>query len=288
MKPRVAILGSGVRWSGARPPAYLEVAGSVADLVGVGLGASVFPYSPAEHVLVEAIHLDAGLRALAERPGAIFIDTFGEYALDALRAATDVPVVGAAEAALVEASGHGPRFAIVTVWPASMTWLYEARLARHHAAAACVGVTYVGPARATGVGVPDAPWDAHESVDRVREQVASGSDALLARVVDDCRTAARRGAHSIVLGCTCMAPMYEELAAALDVPVICASRAGLRRAVELATQVRAADRTPDAALVSRARAAVAGIAAAAATGADAPAGAGITADSGTGCPVCVG
>jgi allantoin racemase len=310
MKPRVAILGSGVRWTGARPPAYLESAGAAAELVGVGLGASVFPYTPAEHVLAETIHLDAGLRALEGRPGAILIDTFGEYAIDALRAATVVPVVGAAEAALAEAARRGPRFAIVTVWPASMAWLYASRLARHDAARSCVGVHHVGPAGVTaaealtgGVLVPgqrsasplatdvvsaDAFAAAsHGAVDRVREQVAAGSEALFARVVGACHAAIAAGADSIVLGCTCMAPMYEQLAATLPAPVVCASRAGLERAVELATRGETPWRTPDPVLAARARAAVAAIAAAGRTGPLASDAADVPPDAGTGCPVCV-
>jgi allantoin racemase len=282
MTPTVAILGSGVRWPSGGAPGYLaDAARDGVAIAGVGLRAPLFPYTPADHVLVEAVHLDAGLRALDTRPAAIFIDTFGEYALDALRAAVAVPVIGAAHAAIDAASRHGPRFAIVTVWPSSLAWLYDARLARHGAGARCTGVTYTGDSRAHAT-------DATAAVEHVRGEVASGAAALIDRVIEDCRAAIARGADSIVLGCTCMAPMYDALVAGVGAPVVCASRAGLAASIDAARRWQAAgrpgERAPDASLVRNVRAAVSALSMAGASGASDDE---VPADAGTGCPVCV-
>lgn len=283
----VAILGSNLRWAGAKPPAHLdEAARASTTLTGVGLRALLFPYTPADHVLVEAVHLEAGLRALdgTPRPGAVFIDTFGEYALDALRAAIGVPIVGAAEAAIAAAARHAPRFGVVTVWPASLAWLYDARLARHAATARCVGVLYTGSARSTSA-------DAAQVVAQVRDELTSGAASLLDQVIADGRALVARGAGSVVLGCTCMAGMYDEIAAALDVPVVCPSRAGVLAAVDAARRYDAAgrpgDRAPDPVFAKRVRAAVAALSMVDAAATNDASADEIPPDAGTGCPVCV-
>lgn len=283
----VAILGSNLRWAGAKPPAHLhDAARTGTTLTGVGLRAPLFPYTPADHVLVEAVHLEAGLRAYdgTPRPGAILIDTFGEYALDALRAALAVPIVGAADAALAAAERHAPRFGIVTVWPASLAWLYDARLARHGATARCVGVIYTGSARS-------ASTDATQIVARVRDELTAGATSLLDQVIADCRTLVARGAGSIVLGCTCMAGMYDAIAAAIDVPVVCPSRAGIEAAVEAARRYEAAgrpgDRPPEPRFAARVRAAVSALSLVDAAPSNDPSAVDVAPDAGTGCPVCV-
>jgi allantoin racemase len=281
----VAILGSNLRWSGGRPPAYLDdAARGGASIAGIGLRAPLFPYTPADHVLVEAVHLEAGFRALDVRPGAIFIDTFGDYALDALRSALGVPIVGAGEASLVAAARHGKRFGIVTVWPSSLAWLYDARLARNGATANCVGVTYTGSARSTSTDGPTV-------IAQVRDELTSGAMPLLDQVIADCRAAIARGADSIVLGCTCMAAMYDQVADALRVPVVCPSRAGLAASIEAAVRYDAAgrpgDRAPDPQLAARVRAAVAALSMVGTAAANDHASDDVPADAGTGCPVCI-
>jgi allantoin racemase len=270
---RIAVYGSGVATAPGRPPAHLvPLLGADDALDVVPLRAVEFPHDPARHVLVELVHLDAALRARTTRPDAVFVDTFGEYALDAARARLDVPVVGAAEAAFERAAAIGAPFAIVTVWPRSLDWLYRDRLRRHDATSRCTGVWYVG-----------------EAVDAVRAQLRDDASGLAERALAACRTALGAGARSVVLGCTCMAPMADALAAALPVPVICASRAGLGAALQRArhaSRSASRDAAPAAldALDAQVAAAVAALAVAAAEAGRAP----DATTRGAACPVCVG
>lgn len=223
---KIAIYGSGVPTGIGRPPGYLfDLMGPGEELAVVPLRGGAFPYGPADHVFVQLAMVDAAVRAAAEGADAICIDTFGEYGLDAARAAVDVPVVGAAEAAFAAAGVVGRRFEIVTVWPESFAWLYAERLRRHHADTRCTGVSYVG-ANASGTAI--------ERVDAVRTDLELDRPGLLARTLDRCRAAVARGADTIVLGCTCMGPMQASLAAQLDVPVVCASRAAYAASVAAA------------------------------------------------------
>lgn len=223
---KIAIYGSGVPTSVGRPPAHLlDLVRAGEELAVVPLRGGAFPYGPADHLFVQLAHVDAAVRAAADGADAICIDTFGEYGLDAARAAVDVPVVGAAEAAFAAANVVGRRFEIVTVWPESFAWLYAERLRRHQAESRCTGVTYVG-SKSGGSAI--------ERVDAVRTDLQLDRPGLLARTLECCRAAVARGADTIVLGCTCMGPMYAALAAGLDVPVVCASRAAYTASVAAA------------------------------------------------------
>ena len=60
-----------------------------------------------------------------------------------------------------------------------------------------------------------------------------GEDALLRRVLAECRAAIEQdGIQSIVLGCTCMAPIAAQLAAALNFPLMEGSSLAVRAARE--------------------------------------------------------
>src|SRR6185369_9465627 len=73
-----------------------------------------FPHTPYDRLLVDLAHVDAGERAAAD-------------GVDAIRAAVDIPVVGAGEVGITEASAGGRRFGIVTIWPPALEFLYTER-----------------------------------------------------------------------------------------------------------------------------------------------------------------
>ncbi len=184
-----------------------------------------FPYTPLDALMTEAGLVDAVLSNVTAGTRAVLIDTFGEYGLLAMRSAVTLPVVGSAESALAEARSHGERFGIVTVWPASLDWLYQRQLRQLDATGRCVGIRYVGGQQAT----PNTPGDTMGALQR-------GDDGWAARLAAAIGELAAAGADSIVFGCTCMAPVWARLQQGAALPLICAARAGARAAVRAAQQ----------------------------------------------------
>lgn len=220
----VLVLGSGPQPAATPLPPHLrEIA---ADDIGWRLENTRiggFPYTPLDALMTETGHVDAALRLRNDDTQAVLVDTFGEYGLAVMRSALDVPVVGSAEAAFAEAGQHGERFGIVTVWPASLDWLYRRQLRLHEAVGHCVGIRYAGDA------VASEPLPA-ETIGAMRR----GEPGWLARLDAAMQELVAQGARSIVLGCTCMSPVWSELQRKSSVPVICAARAGARAALAAA------------------------------------------------------
>jgi allantoin racemase len=127
---------------------------------------------------------------------AYLIACFGDPALDAVREATDVPVVGIGEAAYIAASQVAKRFAVLTTLARGVAEL-EDSLARQGLASRCVGVLPV-----------------HLPVE------AQGGDHANAALLAAGQTAvSKRNAEAIVLACGAMAESARSLSGALDVPV---------------------------------------------------------------------
>jgi allantoin racemase len=215
---RVLVLGSGP------PPKVGQLHVHLREQAARGIGWRIeptrvggFPFTPLDVVLTELGHVDAALRAAPGSADAVLLDTFGEYGLAAMRSGLVMPVIGAAEAALAEARLAGPRFGIVTVWPESMDWLYQRQLRLLDSRENCVGIRYVGGAAASEQTPRETLGAMHREDAGWIGRIASAMQSL----VDE-------GASSIVLGCTCMAPVWEALAGRASVPVICAARAGVR------------------------------------------------------------
>ena len=171
----------------------------------------VFPSTPVERLMQDVGHCDAALTAEAEGCSAAVIDSLGDYGIDAMRAALTIPVAGAGEAGMAAASRNGRRFALVTVWPASMNFIPEHLLRRHEIQAQCIAIYNVGT---------------EEVLDRLSgpggylADVREGRAAVMARITDAIAAAAAAGAEAVLLGCTCMSPIAAALAASSPIPVI--------------------------------------------------------------------
>jgi Asp/Glu/hydantoin racemase len=261
----ILVLGSGPQPATAPLPPHLRelAAGDLHwRLEGTRVGG--FPYTPLDALMTETGHVDAALRLRDADTRAVLVDTFGEYGVTVMRSALDIPVVGSAEAALAESRQHGERFGIVTVWPASLDWLYRRQLLLHEAAARCVGIRYVGDA------VAREPQPV-ETLGAMRR----GEPQWLQLIEAGMRDLVAQGARSIVLGCTCMSPVWGQLRHRAGVPVICAARAGAQAALAAARSAPALQ--PTASLATRA---------AFARWVDQGAGAAPDADAAS-CPVCI-
>ena len=161
---------------------------------------SVFPSSPENRRLVEQGYVEAGCRAAEEGADALFINTVGDYGLWQLRSELSIPVVGAGEAAIRLASSLGKRFGIVTIWPASMGFIYEHVLADSAAKELCAGIRYLSE--------PDALSTLNNESNFVTDMRACHYASIDA-IVQACeQTVAEDRADVIIMGCTCMAPTY--------------------------------------------------------------------------------
>ena len=226
---RIAIIGSGT--ASRELPAHLAAEAAGLDPAAaptiVNPRLSAFAFTPYERLVVDLGYVDAVQGAAAEGAAAVMLNSFADYGLDAARAAVGVPVAGAGEAAIREAAAGGSRrFAIVTVWPRSMDFLYDERLRNVPGGELCTGVRHVSREEELArLGAEDG----------VMARMARHEAPIVAALLRECEAAAREdGAGAIVLGCTCMAPVGPLLAARCSVPVIESSRAGLRAAVAAA------------------------------------------------------
>ena len=220
----LAILGTGFRpaYDIAPPPEIAAIAGAGFRPQLVETRRGGFPSNRFEHAMTSLGYLDAGIEA--ERAGyrGLFINTFGDYGMDALRSALSIPVVGAGEAALAVARTLGRKFAIVTIWPKSLNFIPEERLKSCGAEAECVGLINVMQEVEVLSVMAGAQSNA---VSSMREGHATVVDRI---VLAADRAVSELGAEVIVLGCTCMSPIAERVAARLSVPVVDSMRTGYK------------------------------------------------------------
>lgn len=222
MKPRIAVLGSGTTRS-ELPPHFFER--DAAEPWAAPVRLSAFARTPYERLVVDVGYVDAAQKA-APLADAIFINSFADYGIDAMRAVLDIPVVGAGEATLLEAARQADRFVIVTVWPESMGFLYDERLRALRLVERCVRIVHVSP---------ESELEKLGGNDSVMERMHRHEPTVLEQLRDACnRALARDGAQCIVLGCTCMAPIGPALAAACAFPVLESSRVGLAASIAAA------------------------------------------------------
>lgn len=194
---------------------------SVTDLVTaharavLGRGYDCIPATArfgARYISCEASYAIAGhavLDALAEAgPGfdAVMLACFGDPGLFALKEVSTVPVVGLAEASMVEAAAHG-RYSIVTggvVWKTMLTRLASALGTMDQIAS-------IRPITLTG------------------DQIAADPDAAIHFLAEEVRNAvAQDGARAVILGGAALAGLATRIAPQVPVPVIDSVHAGAR------------------------------------------------------------
>lgn len=216
---RIATLvNKGQRNRGYAPPPELVGAGFTNEVVETR--APVFPHTQLEHLLIQASTTEGGLAAARAGYDAIFINTFGDYGLDALRAALRIPVVGAGQATMQAAAGLGRRFSIVTIWPERLRYIYDGVLRANGMEPRCASIRHVGE---------------EDELARLRENenfvtdMRAGKAHMLRRILAEIEAAfAEDGADVVCLGCTCMAPIAQRLADEFEAPVLDALAVGYK------------------------------------------------------------
>jgi len=182
----------------------------------------VLARTPYEHLFTELGTLDVAERAIDDGCDVVYVDTFGDYAVERIRALTSVPVLGAGEESIRHAARAHESFSIVTVWPESMRYLYDLRLTATPGGRQCRGVHHL------------SDDDELERIGR-RDGVKARMGRHEGDIVDDLAALCRRAldedrSEAVLLGCTCMSPVADALRDRLDVPVLDPSAIGLAAA----------------------------------------------------------
>jgi len=229
MTYRIGIIGTGAAPTGTNvPPAPIsEIAapGFSPELVEPRL--RTFPMTPYDRGLTALAYLDCALEAEKAGFDAVFINTVGDYGIDEMKSATDMVVVGAGEATMAMCVNTGRRFSIVTIWPPKLNFIQHERVSSCGMQDRCVSIRNVLQDPEVE-GVADAGATTVSLKDR--------NAALKARIVDAINAAvAQDGADTIMLGCTCMAPVGPAVAAQVNVPVFESMRTGYKTAEALLT-----------------------------------------------------
>lgn len=222
MAYRIGVIGTGAGiCNTSEPPVPIaEVAGEgfAPELIETRL--RTFPMTPYDRGLTVLAYVDCAIEAEKAGFDAVFINTFGDYGIDEMRSATSIVVVGAGEATMATSCNTGRRFSIVTIWPPKLNFIYQERLRSTGMEARCASVrnvlfdAEVEGLEGAGAAVTSLK-DGHASiVDRVMEQIEKA-------VQDD-------GADTIILGCTCMAPIGILVAERASVPVLESMRTGYK------------------------------------------------------------
>jgi len=217
---KLAILGTGdADTPDATTPAPIVAAARYFQPELRTVPGAVFPDTPAAREICARAYLEAGLAAERDGYAGLYINTVGDYGLGELREASRMPVTGAGEGAIRTAQAGGRRFAVVTIWPPVLRFIYDAVLAATDAVSDCVAIHHLSED-------PDlATLDQAENF--VTDMQACGMTSM-ARIREACRRGLEQdGADVIVLGCTCMQPTAALLKAD-GMPVIEPMVAGYR------------------------------------------------------------
>ena len=218
--------------------AYLSLKGAAASgppvderLIGAGFEVGlvettirVRPVDQTDLLLSDLAYAEAAMRAEAEGYDAVVIGALPDYGIAAARAAVDIPVVGCGQASVQTALGLGDRFAIVTIWPETMSYIYDRILRDNHAEQRCTSVRYVSS--------PEEQASLSEQENFLTEMKA-GREHMIERILLQIEAAADEGVGSVILGCNCMTPVARTLAARTSVPIVDPTAAGYRAAESL-------------------------------------------------------
>jgi allantoin racemase len=166
-----------------------------------------------DRTIMELTYVEAGIRAEKAGYDAIYISPVADYGMRELRAAVSIPVIGAGQATMQVAAGLCGRFAVVTVWPPILRRAYQRQLAEYGYEGLCSGLYFV-------TSDEELPAMVGDENGQVWEMGRTRRGALVDRIEQVARRAMEDGTQGIVLGCTCMSPIRDELAARLGGAVI--------------------------------------------------------------------
>lgn len=210
---RIAVFGTGFSATGGQTPPDAIVAAASPGFAPVLIEprGTVFPKDEASRQRTTEAYVRAGVEAQRMGFDGIFINTVGDYGVTALRSKLHIPVVGSGEAALRAAAANGTPFAIVTIWPPALRFLYETILQDANLTEACSEIFFLSN---------DEDLATLAAEDNFVTDMRACYAAPLNAIEAACRGAEARGAQTIVLGCTCMQPVARRLKDRIALPLI--------------------------------------------------------------------
>lgn len=195
---------------GFEPPTELIGAGVSVEQVMMRLPA--LPTGAVDLILTEVAAVEAAMRAEQAGFDAIFINSVADYGLQASRSAVRIPVIGAGQASMLLACSLGDRFSIVSVLPASLRTCHEAQLRAYGLTDRCASMRFVTSAAEMALIAEPDGWYA---------RMRSRRSDMIERIGLQIRAAVEEdGANTVILGCTCMAPVAADVQAYTGAPVV--------------------------------------------------------------------
>lgn len=222
MTYRIGVIGTGGGPAGNNiPPAAIsEIAGEGFKPELIETRLRTFPITPYDRGLTAIAYLDCAIEAEKAGFDAVFINTVGDYGIDEMRSATGMVVVGAGEATMAMCCNVGRKFSIVTIWPPKMNFIYHERLRNCAMEDRCVSIRNV---------LSNDEVKGVEGAGAATNDLKNGDTSLQDRIVQTIESAVSEdGADTIMLGCTCMAPVGPQIAECVSVPVLESLRTGYK------------------------------------------------------------
>ncbi len=211
---KIAVIGTGFRRTGDNTPPkeILDIRSDGFEPLLIETRLPAFPVNEINRHMAEIANIEAGLRADAEGFDAVFINTVGDYGLSALRSGVRIPVIGAGQATMHAASQLGSKFSIVTIWPPQLMFIYHGLLQLYRMEDRCVSIRCVSE---------DEELDSLSEEENFVTDMRAGEMTQQDRIVRHCeRAISEDGADTIMLGCTCMSPIADEIAERVSAPVL--------------------------------------------------------------------
>ena len=169
-------------------------------------------YAVAGHAALEALAKDKGAK------DAVVLACFGDPGLAALKEVSKLPVVGMADASILQACAMGRRFSIVT---GGARWkpMLEEFVVNQGLASRLASIRTVAP---TGA------------------DIARNPKAALALLAKSCAACAKDGADVVILGGSCLAGLAPKIQGKVPVPLLDGVGCAISMAEALAKQARRA------------------------------------------------
>ena len=211
---KIAVIGTGFRIIGSKTPPkeILNIKGDNFEAILVETDLPSFPVNEINRQISEIAIVEAGLRASHKKFDGIFINTVGDYGLNSLRSALAIPVVGAGQSSMYTAMQLGKKFAIVSIWPPKLKFIYENLLNIYQVSSKCVSIRFISE---------DNELDNLSNEKNFVTEMREGESVQKERIINECNKAINKdGADIILLGCTCMSPISEDISNNISVPVL--------------------------------------------------------------------